>query len=149
MKNRLILLGIVSLIAVFSAPAAELPSNFPKDVRWSTDMKLMEVSEVKPGHFYVIVHAPDKPLGEVAEWFQTEMVKDGWQASRAHIDETRAVMPFKKDGRSCGITVANFILDKAARRDDSTRGITILIDGPAESSDGVEAQAVTSADEGG
>ena len=103
---------------------AKLPSDFPSEVPLAEYMVCQSVTRVRDD-FMITFHAKDISLTEVVDWFKAELPKNGWKADPDLVNETSAILPFKKGDRSCGISITNFVLDASAQKDESTRGITI------------------------
>jgi len=124
--TTIVLLLCSGLIPAGTGSAAEmtLPSGFPADVPIADYMTVKGITDVK-GNFMVDLHARDRSLAEVVEWFKTELGAEGWALKDELVTTTKAILPFTKNDRKCGISVTNFVLDESFQRDDSTRGITI------------------------
>lgn len=122
----------VAAAAVFvfasSGFAAELPTGFPGDVPIADYMSVAGVTEVG-NSMMVDLHAPDKSIDDVVEWFKSGLRAAGWKVEGEQVSARDAILAYKKNGRRCGVTVTNFILNGSMQMDDTTKGITLQITG--------------------
>lgn len=122
-----ILFCIVSLFTVFSTlNATELPAAFPADVPIANYMKVVNVVQVRDD-MMIDLHAPGQTLASVVEWFQSGLTTAGWQSDGETISERQAILAFSKNGRTCGVSITNFVLNSSMQMDDSTKGITLQL----------------------
>jgi hypothetical protein len=131
-------LSTFTILVVFAAvAAAELPSGFPGDVPVADYMEVVGVSEVRDD-LMVDLHAPGQTLMDVVEWFRAGLTSAGWKSEGETISEQQAILAYSKNGRRCGVTVTNFVLNSSMQMDDSIKGITLQISGNAAPSDDSE-----------
>ena len=122
------LLGIACLCAAAVANAAELPAEFPSDVPIADYMELINVTVVRDS-MMISFHAPDKTIEDVVAWFQSGLNANGWTSEGDHVTARNAILAYKKQGRRCGVSVTNFVMDEAMQMDDSIKGITLQLSG--------------------
>ena len=140
-------LRVLSLLVVLAVPprivADELPANFPADVPIADYMSVASVTQVKRD-LMVDLHAPDKELAEVVDWFTSGLAAEGWEDNGQTINDRRAILAFKKGDRRCGIMVTNFVLSPSMEMDETTKGISLQLsggDGPSTSGASVSGAA--------
>jgi len=119
-------------VAVFafsnSGFAADLPASFPADVPVADYMSVAGVTEVGDS-MMVDLHAPDKSIDDVVEWFKSGLAAAGWKSEGEQVSGRNAILAYKKHGRRCGVTVTNFILNSSMQMDETIKGITLQITG--------------------
>jgi len=106
------------------AATATLPKGFPADV--ATIGTCMNVTKVK-NYFQVLFHVKGKSVKEIVQQIEGDMTKNGWKAAGSQvIKDTNAILAYKNsEGRTCGYIVTGFVLDKSAKKDETTKGVTI------------------------
>ena len=130
-----ILSGLVLLFAGAAATATELPANFPADVPIAHYMQVTGVTVVRDS-MMVNLHAPDKTVGDVVDWFRANLGANGWKSEGDLVTERNAILPYTKQGRRCGVSITNFIMDESMQMDESIKGITLQLSGAAKVDDG-------------
>jgi len=128
------LAGLVALLTLATVTAAELPGNFPGDVPIADYMQVTNVTVVRDS-MMVSLHAPGKTIADVAGWFQSGLAANGWKSEGEQVSERNAILAYKKNGRRCGVSITNFVMNEAMQMDDSIKGITLQVSGaeaPAE-----------------
>lgn len=113
---------------VTAAAAAELPAGFPDDVPVADYMKVVGFTEVRDD-IMVDLHAPDQTLQGVVDWFEAGLTSAGWKSEGESISARQAILAYSKNGRRCGVTITNFVLNGSMQMDDSIKGITLQISG--------------------
>ena len=108
--------------------AEELPANFPSDVPIADYMSVTSVTQVKRD-LMVDLHAPDKELTEVIDWFTSGLAAEGWEDNGQTVNDRRAILAFKKGNRRCGIMVTDFVLSPSMEMDDTIKGISLQLSG--------------------
>lgn len=132
------LVAAVALYAANCSFAADLPANFPGDVPVADYMQLAGVSEVGDT-LMVDLHAPGRSIGDIVEWFTSGLTAAGWTSEGEQVSARQAILAYKKNGRRCGVSVTNFVLNSSMQMDDTIKGITLQITGaPAAADDAVE-----------
>ncbi|MGI9270727.1 MAG: hypothetical protein ACR2QT_03060 [Woeseiaceae bacterium] len=123
---------LVAVVALFlfagSGFAVELPASFPDDVPVADYMQVASVTEVRDS-LMIDLHAPGKTIDDVVEWFKTGLTAAGWESEGEQVSARNAILAYKKDGRRCGVTVINFVLNSSMQMDDTAKGITLQITG--------------------
>ncbi|MEM7502472.1 MAG: hypothetical protein AAF417_10540 [Pseudomonadota bacterium] len=123
--------------------AEELPANFPADVPIADYMSVASVTRVKQD-LMVDLHAPDKELTEVIDWFTSGLTAEGWEDNGQTVNDRRAILAFKKGSRRCGIMITDFVLSPSMEMDETTKGISLQLsggDGPSTSGGSVSGAA--------
>lgn len=125
--------------------AADLPASFPGDVPVADYMVVAGVTEV--GNSMMIdLHAPDKTVEDVVEWFKSGLMAAGWESEGEQVSASDAILAYKKDGRRCGVSVINFVLNGSMQMDDTIKGITLQITGASVPDNSVIDSATEAAD---
>lgn len=138
--------GLAVTLFAGMAGATELPDNFPDDVPIGDNMEVAGVTVVG-ADMIVDLHAPGQTLAAVVDWFQAGLTSAGWQPDGQTINERKAILAFSKNGRRCGVSVTNFVLNSSMQMDDSIKGITLQLsanrDDDAASAEAVSETAVS------
>lgn len=148
-----VLTGLLSLVMTLvitlamtmngAALASSGSPGVPSDVPIAGFMEVVDVAGTDD-KMIVTVHAAQKSVKEVAAWFQSQLTDQGWQLDGELVTATRAILPFKKGDRRCGITVTDFILNASMQMDRSTKGVSLQISGPGPRQDKAAESAVES-----
>lgn len=91
-------------------------------------MEVVGFTEVRDD-IVVDLHAPDQTLQGVVEWFKAGLTAAGWKSEGETISARQAILAYSKNGRRCGVTVTNFVLNGSMQMEDSIKGITLQISG--------------------
>ena len=136
-------------MAATAAPAAELPSGFPGDVPIADYMEVVNVTVVRDS-MMVGLQAPGKSIDDVFAWFQSGLSANGWKSEGEQKSARNAILAYTKDGRRCGVSITNFIMNESMQMDDSIKGITLQLSGgaakkeqPAEAASEMTGEAAT------
>ena len=114
-----------------AAPAAELPAGFPADVPIADYMQVANVTVVRDS-MQVSLHAPGKSIDDVFAWFQSGLGANGWKSEGEQKSARNAILAYTKNGRRCGVSITNFIMNESMQMDDSIKGITLQLSGGAK-----------------
>jgi len=133
MKMRRLSLVVLLLLAIVMMDGAsafagsgtpEVPADFPADVLLAEYMVCYSVSRVRD-EFMITWHAKDKTVADIVAHFTTVMAENGWEVDHPLDTPTKAVLPYSKGDRRCGISIVGFVFDESFQKDESTCGITI------------------------
>ena len=127
-----ILPGLLLAFATAAANSTELPANFPSDVPIADYMQVTGVTVVRDS-MMVYLQAPDRTIGDVVAWFRSGLGANGWESEGDTESERMAILAYSKQGRRCGVSVTNFVMNEAMQRDDSIKGITLQLAGAPKS----------------
>lgn len=141
--NRI--LGVLIFVIGGAASAAELPANFPSDVPIAEYMEVTSVTQVRDD-MMVDLHAPGQTIEAVVEWFQAALTAAGWESDGDSISERKAILAYSKNGRRCGVSITNFVLNSSMQMDESIKGITLQVSAAAAPSAGASESASIAGD---
>lgn len=139
---RFAFLQLFLLAAVCSA--AELPANFPSDVPVADYMEVTNVMEVRDT-MMVDLQAPGQTIVSVTEWFKSGLADAGWKSDGESITDRNAILAYRKNGRKCGVSITDFVLNASAQMDRTTKGITLQITGAYVPDEGAVEEAAEAA----
>ena len=123
------LAAVAGLLAASVTNAAEFPANFPGDVPIADYMQLITVSDFGEKGAMYNIHAPGKTITDVADWFSTGLAAAGWKVEGEQVSARNAILAYKKNGRKCGISITNFVMDASMQMDETIKGITLQLSG--------------------
>ncbi len=137
LSRRIVEAVAAAAVLVFASGgfAADLPASFPGDVPVADYMVLAGVTEVG-NSMMVDLHAPDKTVEDVVDWFKSGLTAAGWESEGEQVSASDAILAYRKNGRRCGVVVTNFVLNGSMQMDDTTKGITLQITGASVPDDG-------------
>ena len=121
--------AVTGLLAASVTNAAEFPANFPGDVPIADYMQLIDVSDFGAKGAMYNLHAPGKTIEDVADWFSSGLAAAGWKVEGEQVSARNAILAYRKNGRKCGISITNFVLDASMQMDESIKGITLQLSG--------------------
>lgn len=142
--NMGLLLVVLSILPGGALVAADLPENFPADVPVADYMQVVSVTVVGDD-MMVDLHAPGRSLADVVGWFQSGMAEAGWQSDGESIMARKAILAYSKNGRRCGVSVTNFVLDASMQMDETIKGVTLQFSADDKTADGASEAAAEAA----
>ena len=137
--------AVTAIVFASSVVAADLPASFPDDVPVADYMLVAGATEVG-NSMMVDLHAPNKSIEDVVEWFKSGLAAAGWVSEGEQVSARNAILADQKNGRRCGVSVTNFILNGSMQMDDTTKGITLQITGAYVPDDGATESASDAAE---
>ena len=123
-----LLVALPLCLCLGAANSAELPATFPDDVPIADYMEVISVINVGDD-MSLNLHAQGQTLANVANWFQSGLPAAGWTVEGEQVSAKNAILAYKKNGRRCGVTITDFVLNSSMQMDHSIKGITLQISG--------------------
>jgi len=126
--------------------ADDLPAGFPPDIP-IPDYADFTSSTNFDGNRRVTFNAAGKSVPDVVTWFKEHLSESGWSLDSELVTDTNAILPFTKDGRKCGVSITDFVLNRSGQMDRTIKGITLQISGKPKPSTDAAASSIDAAGE--
>ena len=143
-KSNPIVISLPAFFATAMLCAAELPASFPPDVPIAEYMQVKNVTQVRDD-LMIDLHAPDQTLQDVIDWFKSGLAAAGWNSDGETLLPRSAILAYSKDGRKCGVSITNFVMNEAMQMDESIKGITLQISGADDPAPGAASATASGA----